>query len=385
MPDILIGADIFDGLTLHKDAALMVADGLVAGICPVTDINRSDHTITEFVGGTLAPGLIDLQVNGGGGQMLSAARNTADIAAICAAHLTLGTTGLLPTLITDQPEVTARVINLAIATADQNVPGFIGLHLEGPHLDPRRKGAHDAGMFRPMSDDDLALILRASTALPVLKITVAPEAVSSDQTARLSNAGIIVSIGHSETSCAAARAAIDQGASCVTHLFNAMSQLGNRAPGLVGATLDTDVYAGIIADGVHVADECLRLALRAKSANRLFLVSDAMAVAGTDLDEFMLGHGQYARKILRAAGRLTLQDGTLAGADVSLPQSIAYLVSIGAPLIRALAMATSVPANLIGCADTHGHLRPKAVADIVYLRGDLTLGAVWQAGIRQLP
>ncbi len=371
-----IGADVFDGARLHAGAALMVRDGRIAGI--VAKGGTLVGEIVELAGGTLAPGMIDLQVNGGGGVMLGEAASVDGIALICAAHGRLGSTGLLPTLITDRPEVTAAVVAAGIAAAAAGVPGFLGLHLEGPHLDPRRMGAHDPALIRPMTDRDLEQLIAAAWALPALMVTLAPEAATPGQIAALTTAGVVVSLGHSDCSTGVARTAIAAGASAATHLFNAMSPLGHREPGLVGAVLDAaGLFAGLIADGVHVAPEALRVALAAKRGGGLFLVTDAMAVAGTDLTGFTLG----GRRILRRAGRLTLADGTLAGADCTLPQCVAHLVGIGASLETALAMATLVPATCMRLADRVGRLAPGLPADLVHLNADLSLAGVWRAGL----
>ena len=368
---------LFDGTALHPGMGLVVDGARVVGLhSPGTPLPQGAE-VRDLGPGVLAPGLIDLQVNGGDGVMLGAGADSAMIARICAAHARLGATAILPTLITDRPDVTAQVIAAARAAVRRNVPGFLGLHLEGPHLDPDRKGAHDAALIRPMTDTDLALLCAAARELPALMVTLAPEAASREQIAQLARAGAVVSLGHSNCTEPAARAAFGAGARCVTHLFNAMSQLGSRAPGLVGAALDARVHAGVIADGVHVADTCLRLALRAKDPDRLFLVSDAMAVAGTGLDSFVLG----GRQILRQAGRLALADGTLAGADITLPQSVAHLVALGCPHARALAMASRIPAQLIGASD-RGTLQPGSPADFVHLGPDWDLRAVWQSGQR---
>lgn len=366
---------LFDGNRLRPGAALLVEDGQVAAVAPPGEALPAGVAVEDLGVGLLAPGLIDLQVNGGGGEMLGTATDAAQIARICAVHARLGATGILPTLITDSPEVTARVIAAGIAAARDGVPGFLGLHLEGPHLDPRRAGAHERALIRPMTEDDLAALEAAARALPALMVTLAPEAATADQIGRLARAGAVVSLGHSDCGADAAEAAFAAGARAVTHLFNAMSQLQGRAPGLVGAALAAPVHAGIIADGVHVADAALRTALAAKAPDRLFLVSDAMAVAGTDLAAFDLG----ARRIERVGGRLTLADGTLAGADITLPQALAHLVRLGCPPVRTLAMATRIPAGLIGASD-HGVLGPGSRADFVHLSDDMDLRAVWRAG-----
>jgi N-acetylglucosamine-6-phosphate deacetylase len=369
MREVFTGAAIFDGTGLHCGAALVVEGGRVVAL------GAAGGPGVALDGGILAPGLIDLQVNGGGGVAVDGATDVEALAQICAAHARLGTTGLLPTLITDRPEATAQVISAGIAAAERGVPGFLGLHLEGPHLDPRRKGAHDAGLIRPMTEHDLTLLCDAAARLPALMVTVAPEAVTPDQIARLSAAGVIVSLGHSDCTLDQAKAAIAAGARCATHLFNAMSQLGNRAPGLVGAVLSGTIAAGLIADGIHVAPEVLRIALAARP-DGLFLVSDAMCVAGTGLTEFSLG----GRRILRGQGRLTLEDGTLAGADLSLPQALRVMVQrVGISAEQALAMATSAPARLIGAQA--GRLAAGGAADFIHLDQDWGLRQVWRRGV----
>jgi N-acetylglucosamine-6-phosphate deacetylase len=381
MRQVFQGARLFDGRHLHRGKALLVEDGTIHALVDAgsAEALAFGGEVVELAGGTLSPGFLDLQVNGGDGIMLDGSADVGRIRRICAAHIRLGATGILPTLITDTPEATAAVIAAGIAAARENVPGFLGLHLEGPHLDARRKGAHDPALIRPMDAADLELLCKAAAELPVLLVTLAPQSVTLEQIAALAQAGVIVSLGHTDSTAAEAKAAFAAGARCVTHLFNAMSQLGNREPGMVGATLDSDVYSGIITDGVHVAPEGLRIALAAKRGDGLYLVSDAMAAAGTDVTEFMLG----GRRILRSNGRLTLEDGTLAGADICLPRSIRYLVeTVGAPLELALAMATSRPAACISASGRLGSLAPGLAADLVHLTDDLALGGVWVAGDR---
>jgi N-acetylglucosamine-6-phosphate deacetylase len=367
---IFTGAAVFDGTRLHPGAALRVEDGRVTGPGPGEEV-RLD-------GGILAPGFLDLQVNGAGGRMVDGSTTAEGLAGICAIHARLGATGILPTLITDTADATARVVAAGIEAARRQTPGFLGLHLEGPHLDPRRKGAHDADLIRPMGEDDLTRLLEASARLPSLMLTVAPESVTPDQIGRLAAAGVIVSLGHSDCGHAVAVQAIKAGASCVTHLFNAMSQLGNRDPGLVGAALTGPVHAGLIADGIHVAPETIRIARAA--SDRLFLVSDAMAAAGSDLHEFTLN----GRRILRQNGSLRLEDGTLAGADLTLPQAVAFMTSLGTPVETALAMATSRPAECLRRGSDLGHLLPGRVADLLHLRTDGSLGGVWREAQRIL-
>ncbi len=373
MPQVFAGADVFDGTVLHRGASVVVEDGHVTHILPAG--TAMPGALVHLPGGILAPGFIDLQVNGGGGWQVDGRADAARIATLCDVHARLGTTGILPTLITDTPETTAAVIAAGVAAT--GTPGFLGLHLEGPHLDPRRKGAHDPAQIRPMDDADLHRLLDAAAALPALMLTVAPEAVTDAQIGRLAAAGVVVSLGHSDCDAATATRAAAAGARCATHLFNAMSQMGNREPGLVGAVLAGSLAAGLIADGMHVAPATMRVALAAR-AGGIFLVSDCMAVAGTDATELVLG----GRRILRAAGRLTLEDGTLAGADLTLDRAVDVLVrKVGTLPERALAMATSVPAAVMGLQATRGHLRAGRVADMVHLGADHAVQAVWRGGV----
>jgi N-acetylglucosamine-6-phosphate deacetylase len=371
MRQVFTGAQIFDGTNLHDGMALVVEDGVIADIRPA---RKGDIALD---GGILAPAFVDLQVNGGGGIMLDGNADAGRIAAICATHILLGCAGVLPTLITDTPKATSAVIAAGMTAAQANVPGFLGLHLEGPHLDPSKKGAHDPALIRPMTESDLAQLIEAARNLPALKITVAPNAVTPGQIAAMTRAGIVVSLGHSNCTYDEAGAAIAAGAACATHLFNAMSQLNSREPGLVGAVLNSDIAAGIIADGIHVSPVALRIAMAARPKG-LFLVSDCMSFAGTDLTEIDLA----GRTIHRRNGRLTLKDGNLAGADLRLDQAIARMVRrVGVPVQDALAMATSVPAALIGMSARLGHLLPGRRADMVWLNSNWELENIWWGGV----
>ncbi|MGD9917107.1 MAG: N-acetylglucosamine-6-phosphate deacetylase [Paenirhodobacter sp.] len=368
---IFTGARLFDGAAFREDHALVVEGGAIAALLPAAEAPEG-RRIT-LPGGTLAPGLIDLQVNGGGGVMLSGEAPGGAIATICAAHARLGTTGVLPTLITDSRAATRAVLAAGVAAVGR-VPGFLGLHLEGPHLDPRRPGCHPPQHIRPMEEDDLDTLCEARAGLPALMVTLAPSAATPQQIARLAGAGVVVALGHAEARYAEAEAAQAAGASVVTHLFNAMSQLGSREPGLVGAALSLPFHAGLIADGIHVAPEVMRLAL-CLAGERIFLVTDAMAPAGTAMTEFPLA----GRRILRRDRALRLENGTLAGADLTLPQAIARCIAeLGVTPEEALAMATSRPAAVIGAKA--GRLAPGLPADLVHLSDDWRLTRVWQGG-----
>ncbi len=370
-----IGAGIFDGVTIHTDCALVVRGTVIGGVVPASEIPQ-DAAITELDGGTIAPGYVDVQVNGGGGVMFNDDPSKQALGTIAEAHASLGATSILPTLITDTPEMTRAAIEAAAQAIGEGAPGIVGLHLEGPHLSLARKGAHDPALIRPMTDNDLAVLLDAAGRLPVLKVTIAPESVTPDQMRILAEAGVLLSLGHSDCSFEDAAIAVESGVRCVTHLFNAMSQLGNREPGVVGATLDLSALsAGLIADLIHVHPSSIAIALEAKRGpGRIFLVSDAMSTAGSDIDHFILND----RKIVRRDGRLTLADGTLAGADLDLTTAIRNVSRISGSLGDTLAMATSIPAKLIGLQSELGALARSRAADFVHISPDATLQGVWR-------
>ncbi len=367
------GARVFDGTRLRDGLSVVTRGDQISAL--TTDPVKA--TRIDLSGFILAPGYVDLQVNGGGGHMVGATTDQAALSDLCALHRSMGTAGILPTLITDTPDTTARVLAAGKAAARAGVPGFLGLHLEGPHLDPLRKGAHDSALIRPMTGNDLAQLCDSAQVMPALMVTVAPEAATPDQIAALTAAGVIVSLGHSDCSYETADAAIRAGARCVTHLFNAMSQLSPRAPGLVGAALTGKISAGIIADGHHVHPSVLRVAAAAMP-DGLFLVTDCMSVAGTGLTETTLG----GRRIFRRDGRLTLADGTLAGADLTMTGAISILArSVGLPVERALSMATVIPAGVVGASDRFGRIEAGRRADFVCLDSDLRLRGVCMNGV----
>jgi N-acetylglucosamine-6-phosphate deacetylase len=379
----LTGARVFDGERFHERTAVVLRagriDGLVAEAALAPDMPRR-----ALAGGVLAPGFIDAQVNGGGGVMLNDAPKADTMQRIAAAHRPFGTTSLLPTLITDGREAIESALEAAADVVGSD-NGVAGLHLEGPHLAPARKGAHPAEFMRPVEADDIALYASYAQRIGTLMITLAAEQVTPKQVAALAEAGIIVSIGHSDSKAAQAQALFDVGARGVTHLFNAMSQLGNREPGLVGAAVDhPEVWCGIIADGHHVDPVALRMALRAKRAvsgpGRLFLVTDSMALIGAASDHFLL-HGRTVR---RSPGdicpKLTLEDGTLAGSDLDMATAIRFCIQrLDLTLAETLAMATSYPARFLEIGD-RGAIRAGLRADLVHLDDGLFITDTWLSG-----
>lgn len=348
-PVIVKAAAVFDGENLHKDAVMWFG---AHGLEKVTAADRIPEAakVIDVGSDIVCPGFVDLQVNGGGGVMLNDNPDIEVVRRIAEAHWSLGVRQFLPTLITDTRETTQAAIDAVVGAVQLGVPGVAGLHLEGPHLSIARKGAHDAAYIRPMDEDDLVMMLEAAGKLPRLFVTVAPENTTAEQVRRLSAAGVVVSIGHSDADFQTCLAYAESGAVCVTHLHNAMSQMANREPGIVGAALASGRFsAGLIADGVHVHPEMMRISWAAKQGpGRIFLVSDAMAVAGTDASTFDLD----GRRIFRSDGKLTLENGTLAGADLDLITAIRTLVEqVDMPLSGALCAATKTPYELISETD----------------------------------
>jgi N-acetylglucosamine-6-phosphate deacetylase len=375
------GARIFDGSSWYERSAVVVADGKIEAI--IAADSPTDARRVALDGGILAPGFIDLQINGAGGAQFNLTPDLATIETICAISARYGVSGCLPTLITDTREKNAAAIAAGIAAARKGVPGFLGLHLEGPHLSVSRKGAHDPALIRPMDEEDLLALVAARSALPNLLTTVAAEAVTPDQIARLTEVGIIVSIGHSNATYAMVRRAAEAGATMVTHLFNAQSQLGNREPGVVGAALDLGgLSAGLIADGIHVDAVSIGVALRAKRGpGHIFLVTDAMSVIGTSVESFEL----TGQTVYRKDGALRLADGTLAGADLTMADAIAYVRRmLGLTLDETLRMASLYPANVLG-SPTLGRIAAGGRADLVHLSDDLSVRGTLIAGEQVWP
>jgi N-acetylglucosamine-6-phosphate deacetylase len=380
---ILRGARLFDGEQLHVARAVVVRHGRIAAVVSEGDIDESLAQI-HLDGGILAPGFIDAQVNGGGGIMLNDAPQADSMRVMARAHRRYGTTSMLPTLITDVKAKSDQAIEATIAVLDENA-GIAGLHLEGPHLAPARKGVHLPKFMRPVGDDDVTAMIGAAKTLRTLLVTVAAEQVTSAQVEKLAEGGVIVSLGHTDASAQAATRLFEAGARGVTHLFNAMSPLGSRAPGVVGAALDYPaVWCGVVADGHHVDPMSLRIAFRAKQSNigegQLFFVTDAMGLVGSESDSFDL-HGRTVRRTAASPlPKLTLDDGTIAGSDLDMASAVRFGVDLlDLNLSTALAMATSYPARFLRLAD-RGYVRAGLRADFVHLDDNLMVSRTWIAG-----
>jgi N-acetylglucosamine-6-phosphate deacetylase len=377
---VFTGARLFDGERFLDDHALVVDGGTIRALVDLADRPRGEEI--DLGGGVLAPGFIDWQINGGGGVLLNAEPTVDAIARIADAHRREGVTGFLPTVVTDAPDVLAAALTAA-RKAHARVPGALGVHVEGPFIDPRRKGAHPPEFIRPMRerDSEALIAMRAG----VMVVTLAPASVPLELVTRLARSGIVVSLGHSDATAEEAKAVFDAGARAATHLFNAMSQLSSRAPGVVGAVLaDPRVICGLIADGEHAHPAAYRTAIAAKGPRGIALISDAMPPAAGGPNSFEL----QGRRIMRVGGKLVDDKGTLSGAAITLREAVRYVVlTLGLPLADALAMATLTPARLLGLDDRIGRLAPDFAADIVHLTNTLDVAGVWMGGhpAEQLP
>ncbi len=355
----ILAQRVFDGVRWHGASLVRCANGLIAGFEPAPralpegSMRLPDDAI-------LAPGFIDVQVNGGGGVLLNDDPSVASVRRITEAHRRFGTTGLLPTLITDAPE---KLQGLAAAARDAlEVPGVLGFHLEGPALNPARKGIHPSQHIRaPTQADTTALVSFGSIGRSL--VTLAPEQVDADFIRTLGAAGLRVAAGHSDATAAQMQVAAGAGLTGITHLFNAMSQMTTREPGAVGAALsDERLFASVICDGLHVDPLNLKVALKAKTRERLLLVTDAMATVGSDITAFRL----LGRDIVLSDGRLTGPDGTLAGAHLTMIEAVHNAVTlIGASLEDALVMASRTPAAFLGLSDKLGEIAQGYSANLV--------------------
>jgi N-acetylglucosamine-6-phosphate deacetylase len=371
---VFTGARLFDGKRFLDNHALVVDEASIKALVEQRDRPRGGEEI-DLGGGILAPGFIDWQINGGGGVLFNAEPTVEGIARIAAAHRREGVTGFLPTVVTDAPDVLAAAL-IAARKAHVRVPGALGVHIEGPFIDPRRPGVHPPQWIRPMREKDAEALIAGRAGATV--VTLAPASVPLDLIARLARSGIIVSLGHSDATAEEATAVFDAGVRTVTHLYNAMSQLTGRAPGVVGATLaDPRIICGLIADGEHAHAEAYRAALAAKGPRGIALISDAMPPAAGGPDVFEL----QGRRMTRVGHKLVDENGTLAGAAITMLDAVRYLVGIlGVPRAQALTMATLTPARLLGLADRIGRLAPGSHADLVHLTDALDVAEVWVQG-----
>lgn len=364
---------LFDGYCLLTDVSFEVEQGRITTLTP-----HSEAGDAQTLQGLVMPAMVDIQVNGGGGVQFNEAPTPETLQQMSAAYITVGTGSIMPTLITDDFDVMRRGAD-AIAKAHADNPAAIpGVHFEGPHLSLAKKGMHSDSFIRPLSDEEFAVFTRKD--LGVVLVTVAPETVSPEDINRLVEAGVIVSVGHTNADSETCLRAFDAGATAATHLYNAMSALTSREPGVVGSALYRhDVYCGLIVDHQHVHPISATLAIRLKGDDKLMLITDAMAPAASDADHFMY----QGIKVLRQGPALKLADGTLAGSVLTMEEAIQHTYSdLGIELTSVLKMATRTPAKFLGLSDQIGVIAPGAVANFITVSPALRVTGYWRDGVR---
>jgi N-acetylglucosamine-6-phosphate deacetylase len=366
---MLIDDEVVDG------QALVVENQRIADIVPAPSMPYGDRV--DLMGRLLAPGFIDTQVNGGGGALFNDEPTPETIRTIGAAHRRFGTTGFLPTVISDDLHVLADAVSAAGAAMNAGVPGVLGVHVEGPFINVERSGVHDKAKVRRLRKADLGLLTGIKSGRTV--VTLAPERVEPSMIERLVRAGVIVSVGHTDGSYEEIVQAFAAGASGVTHLFNAMSPLESRRPGAVGATLeDQQVWCGLIVDGRHIHPAVLKLALRSRPLERFMLVTDAMPTVGGESDSFVL----QGREIRVVDGVCQAPDGTLAGSHLDMAQAVRNAIDmLGLTLSQAVNMASRQPAEFLGLGHELGRIAPGYRASLVALDSDLMVTDSWIDGL----
>lgn len=361
-------AQFYDGEQWHSNVEVQLKQGRIARIEPC------EAKIVQA--GILVPGFIDVQVNGGGGVLFNTEPCLASLQRIFKAHSQFGTTTMLPTVITDNITTMQQAANAVAEAIVLGVPGILGIHFEGPHLSVPKRGVHPSKYIRPLSTAELAIYKRQD--LGIRMVTLAPETIPPEQIRQLVDAGVIVFLGHSNADAVTVQAALAAGATGFTHLFNAMSPLTSREPGMVGVALaDRHSWCGIILDGYHVDPLTAKVAVAAKHKGKLLLVTDAMSPVGTRETEFALFDG----KVIRQGNKLTNEIGSLAGSMLDMAGAVRYAVqNLNIDLAEALRMASRYPAEAIGCFAERGKLQPGYWADMVLLDDQLNCRQSWCQG-----
>lgn len=371
----LVNARVLADDALHDDLAVVIEDDRIAMVCDATALPPGCAQ-RDLGGCTLLPGFVDVQVNGGGGVLFNNAPTVDTLRRIAEAHRRFGTTGLLPTLISDDVAVMRAAIAAVREAIATGVPGILGIHLEGPYLAAVRKGTHDAGRFRVPDEDEIALA--ASLDNGVTLLTLAPECVPDATLRTFAARGVVLCAGHTAATYEQTRAGLDAGIRGFTHLYNAMTPLQGREPGVVGAALeDRDSWCGIIVDGHHVHAAALRVALAAKPRGKLVLVTDAMPPVGADDPSYTL----YGETITVQDGVLRNAAGALAGSALDMASAVRNTVAwLGVTLEEAARMASTYPAEWIGQGDRLGRIAPGYRADLVLLDDDMRVIETWIGG-----
>lgn len=369
---------VLAGDDFEANRAILIDGDRIVDIVAPNDPRLHKAERHDLDGAYLVPGFIDCQVNGGGGILFNDAPYVDTIRRIGAAHSRFGTTGFLPTLISDDSCVMRSAITAVDAAIAAHVPGALGIHLEGPYLAPDRRGIHNAAKFQipQAADIELASSLKRGRTL----VTLAPERVPESLLRDLSARGVIVAAGHTAADYAATRRALDAGLRGFTHLFNAMTPLQTREPGAVGAALeDAASWCGLIVDGHHVHPATLRVAHLAKQKGKLFLVTDAMPPVGSDQTSFELN----GERIECRDGRCVNASGTLAGSALDMAAAVRNTVAqMQVSVAEAVRMASTYPAQFLGIEKERGRIAPGLAADLVVLGDDLHVRETWIGGTR---
>ncbi|MDE2262160.1 MAG: N-acetylglucosamine-6-phosphate deacetylase [Gammaproteobacteria bacterium] len=352
---------LFDGEQIRSGMALRIESGRITAVVNATEslADGAPYWQSDYIA---CPAFVDLQVNGGGGRLFNNEPTSGALMAIAAAHRRGGTGAWLPTLLTSTPAVMEQAVEAVLEVYGHH--GVAGIHIEGPHISPEFRGAHALELIRPYDGHTRAVLRRLRDRnIPVI-LTLAPELLPPGALRELVAMGVRVSIGHSGASERETRAALADGASLFTHLFNGMPPLNTKKAGMAGVALDSAACCGVIADGWHVDDTMLRLAVRAKRPSRaLFAVTDAMpTVHGPP--EFEL----YGAKIRLCEGKLIDARGSLAGVHIDMIGTLRRLVrDVDLPLETALAMVTSIPARAAGLDAEYGRLAANVRANVLLL------------------
>ncbi len=375
MKTALINGRVFIDGAFADGQAVLIADGRIAGVGPARSVPR-DAALHDLNGARLLPGFIDIQVKGGGGVLFNDAPTAETIRRIGAAHRPFGTTGYLPTLISDDLDVVAAALRAVDEAIAGGAPGVLGVHIEGPFLSTDRKGVHDPSKFLDLTESHLDLLTPLKNGVTLM--TVAPEKTTPAIVKRLTERGIIVSLGHTDASYEQTRAALDSGATGFTHLFNAMSPLSAREPGVIGAALeDQQSWCGIIVDGRHVATAALNIAFRAKPLEKFILVTDAMPTVGMKEKAFTL----QGRRITVKDGVCITEEGTLAGSDLEMTRAVRNCAAFdGVGLANAVVMATVNPARFLGLDYEVGRIAPGYRANLIAVDESLAVLESWIDG-----
>ncbi|MGO1295953.1 MAG: N-acetylglucosamine-6-phosphate deacetylase [Vibrio sp.] len=365
----LVNGKIFTGETILTDHGIIINDQTIHDIVPCHALPQDIPRI-DVNGANISPGFIDLQLNGCGGVMFNDDISVNTLHTMHHANLLSGCTNFLPTLITSSDENMQQAVQVARDYMTQTPNQVLGLHLEGPYLNPEKKGIHNMEYIRQSNQSMVDFICQNQDV--IAQLTMAPEMNDPAHIRQLADAGITVSLGHTNCSYQQAKAGFAAGMTSATHLFNAMSSITGREPGAVGAIYDTpSIYAGVIADGFHVDFANIRIAKHIKN-EKLILVTDATAPAGADIESFIF----VGKTVYYKDGKCIDENGTLGGSALTMNQAIKNSVKyVGIALDEALRMATLYPAQSIGIDKQFGRIAPGYIANLAIFDCDLNVEA----------